>query len=204
METIRQDITVGFRYPVYFTEGVFDSANPVLASAVCSGQDGGPHKLLFVLDRGVCERRPDLARQLEAYCRAHPDLTLVRPPLILPGGEGVKNTPQYVHQVQEAISDFGLCRHSFVVAVGGGALLDMAGYAAATAHRGVRLIRIPTTVLSQNDSGVGVKNSVNAFGKKNFLGVFAPPHAVINDFGFLSTLADRDWRSGIEIGRAHV
>jgi 3-dehydroquinate synthase len=197
METIRQDITAGFRYPVYFTEGVFDSANPVLASAVCSGEDGGPHKLLCVLDRGVCERRPDLPRQLEAYCRAHPDLTLVRPPLILPGGESVKNTPQYVHLVQEAISEFGLCRHSFVVAAGGGALLDMAGYAAATAHRGVRLIRVPTTVLSQNDSGVGVKNGINAFGKKNFLGVFAPPHAVINDFEFLSTLSDRDWRSGI-------
>jgi len=99
--------------------------------------------------------------------------------------------------VLEAISEFGLCRHSYVVVAGGGAVLDMAGYAASTAHRGVRLIRIPTTVLSQNDSGIGVKNGINAFGKKNFLGVFAPPHAVINDFAFLSTLVDRDWRSGI-------
>ena len=91
----------------------------------------------------------------------------------------------------------GLCRHSFLAAVGGGAVLDMAGLAAATAHRGVRLIRIPTTVLSQNDSGVGVKNGINAFGKKNFLGTFAPPFAVLNDSRFLTTLSDRDWRSGI-------
>jgi 3-dehydroquinate synthetase len=76
-------------------------------------------------------------------------------------------------------------------------VLDMAGLAGATAHRGVRLIRIPTTVLSQNDSGVGVKNGVNAYGKKNFLGTFAPPYAVVNDSRFLTTLSDRDWRSGI-------
>jgi 3-dehydroquinate synthase len=56
---------------------------------------------------------------------------------------------------------------------------------------------VPTTVLSQADSGVGVKNGVNAFGKKNFLGTFAPPAAVINDGTFLSTLSDREWRSGI-------
>ena len=83
------------------------------------------------------------------------------------------------------------------MAIGGGAVLDMAGYAAATAHRGIRLIRVPTTVLAQNDSGVGVKNGINAFDKKNFLGTFAPPTLVFNDFDFLKALPDRDWRSGI-------
>ncbi len=76
-------------------------------------------------------------------------------------------------------------------------MLDAAGYAAATAHRGVRLIRVPTTVLAQDDSAVGVKNGINAFGKKNFIGSFSPPHAVLNDFELLLTLADRDWRAGI-------
>ena len=199
METLFQEFQVEYRYPVYFTEGVFESANSVLASAICAGGDGdgGPHKLLCVLDEGICERRPELPHQVEAYCRAHPDLTLVRPALLVPGGESVKNTSKYVQLVQEAISEFGLCRHSYVVVAGGGALLDMVGYAAATAHRGVRLIRLPTTVLSQNDSGVGVKNSINAFGKKNFLGTFVPPYAVINDFAFLNTLSDRDWRAGM-------
>jgi 3-dehydroquinate synthase len=83
-----------------------------------------------------------------------------------------------------------------VIAVGGGALLDMAGLAAATAHRGVRHIRIPTTTLSQDDSGVGVKNGINAFGKKNFIGAFAPPFAVINDFQLLESLPERDKRAG--------
>jgi 3-dehydroquinate synthase len=89
-----------------------------------------------------------------------------------------------------------LCRKSFVLAIGGGAILDVAGYAAATAHRGVRLIRVPTTTLSQADSGVGVKNGINAFGKKNYLGSFAVPWAVVNDAAFLATLSDREWRAG--------
>src|SRR5204863_7068510 len=114
-----------------------------------------------------------------------------------PGGERVKNEHGWVLTVHRAVERASLCRHSYVAAVGGGAVLDMAGLAAATAHRGVRLIRIPTTVLSQNDSGVGVKNGVNAFDKKNFLGTFAPPFAVLNDSRFLTTLSDRDWRSGI-------
>jgi 3-dehydroquinate synthase len=117
--------------------------------------------------------------------------------LQLPGGELVKQTSEGVDRVLEAIHLGGIDRHSYVLAIGGGAILDAVGYAAAIAHRGVRLVRIPTTVLSQNDSGVGVKNAINAFGKKNFLGTFTPPYAVLNDLNFLDTLPDREWRSGI-------
>src|SRR4029079_4140447 len=91
----------------------------------------------------------------------------------------------------------GLDRHAFVMAVGGGALLDLVGYAAATTHRGGRLLRVPTTVLAQNDSGVGVKNGVNAFGVKNLVGTFAPPFAVINDLRFLQTLEPRERVAGM-------
>jgi 3-dehydroquinate synthase len=124
-------------------------------------------------------------------------MELTGPVLVLPGGEQVKNEPRHLERLLEMIHAGAICRHSYVVAVGGGAVLDVAGFAAATAHRGVRLIRVPTTVLAQDDSGVGVKNGVNAFGKKNYLGTFAPPYAVVNDFGFLSTLSDRDWRGGM-------
>jgi 3-dehydroquinate synthase len=140
---------------------------------------------------------PDLEVQIRAYFAAHSDLCLVAPPLTVPGGERCKSDPGQVERVHEAINAHGIDRHAYVVAVGGGAVLDMVGYAAATAHRGVRLVRVPTTVLSQNDSAVGVKNSVNAFGKKNWLGTFAPPHAVLNDRAFLTTLEDRDWLGGL-------
>jgi 3-dehydroquinate synthase len=117
--------------------------------------------------------------------------------LVIEGGETAKNDPQVLERVLDAIHDARLCRHSYVAVIGGGAVLDVVGYAAATAHRGIRLIRIPTTVLAQDDSAVGVKNGVNAYGAKNYLGTFAPPFAVINDLAFLTTLTDRDWRSGI-------
>src|SRR5690606_4062586 len=87
--------------------------------------------------------------------------------------------------------------HSYVIGIGGGAALDLVGYAAATTHRGIRHIRVPTTVLAQNDSGVGVKNGINAFGMKNMLGTFVPPHAVLNDSAFIHVLPGRDKRAGM-------
>ena len=121
---------------------------------------------------------------------------LVCPPLVIEGGERAKNSPIHVAEIHSHIDRHHLDRHSYLIAVGGGALLDVAGFAAATAHRGVRHVRIPTTTLSQADSGIGVKNGINAFGKKNFIGTFAPPHAVINDFNLLATLEPRDKRAG--------
>jgi len=76
-------------------------------------------------------------------------------------------------------------------------MLDLVGFVAATAHRGIRLIRLPTTVLSQTDSGISVKNGINAFGIKNFVGSFTPPFSVINDFDFISTLSDQDKIAGM-------
>jgi 3-dehydroquinate synthase len=99
-------------------------------------------------------------------------------------------------KILRAVDNLRLDRQSYIVAAGGGAFLDAVGLAATLAHRGLRLIRIPTTTLSQADSGVGVKNSVNAFGKKNFIGTFAPPWAVVNDFNLLEPLPARDKRAG--------
>jgi len=196
MRILQQKLSVPFEYSVHFCRDVFAPRNILLRSVVEKGKET-PAKMLVVLDRGVCTGRADLPARIEAYCKRHSDVVhLVRPPLLVPGGERVKNSTRYVHRVQAAIDKYGLCRHSYVMAVGGGAVVDMTGYAAATAHRGIRLVRVPTTVLSQNDSAVGVKNSINAYGKKNFLGTFVPAHAVLNDVSFLTTLSDRDWMAG--------
>ena len=116
---------------------------------------------------------------------------------MIAGGEEIKNDPALVERLQHRMLELGMDRHSFVVGIGGGAFLDMIGYMAATTHRGLRMVRIPTTVLAQNDSGVGVKTGVNAYGSKNLLGVFAPPFSVINDSDFLETLDERDRRAGM-------
>ena len=186
-----------FEYGIYFTEDIFEQENAMLRDVVQQSSHA-PAKVFFIVDSGVAEAHPFLQQSILNYTTTHADvMTLAAKPLIIPGGEACKNNLEVLQQVLESINQHGICRHSYLVAIGGGAVLDLAGFAAAIAHRGIRLIRIPTTVLSQNDSGVGVKNSMNAFGKKNFLGTFAPPVAVINDSNFLLTLDERDWRSGI-------
>ncbi|MEQ9440212.1 MAG: 3-dehydroquinate synthase [Cyclobacteriaceae bacterium] len=195
MRSITQSFSVAFQYQVHFTHQLFQAENTLLRDIF---PKEAPAKLYFVIDQGVAEAHPRLSSDIQNYIQTHEDsLSLFADPLIVPGGEPVKNDTQYLKQITEAADQYRIDRHSYIVAIGGGALLDMAGFAAAISHRGVRHIRIPTTVLSQNDSGVGVKNGVNFFGKKNFLGTFAPPYAVINDSAFLHTLDERDWRAGI-------
>jgi 3-dehydroquinate synthase len=197
MDDIQQSIQVTFSYPVVFTTGLFSPENLTLRNIFGQRPSGSPARLLFVVDRGVLDAQPDFLSAIDRYCLRHANVFEAGPPLVIEGGEPAKNNPQVLEQVLAAIHAARLCRHSYVAAVGGGAVLDVVGYAAATAHRGLRLIRVPTTVLAQDDSAMGVKNGVNAFGQKNYLGSFAPPCAVINDFAFLRTLSDRDWRSGI-------
>jgi 3-dehydroquinate synthase len=193
-----QKLSVSFEYPVSFTEGVFEPGNGALVEAISRKEPGRRHRLLWIVDAGVSEAWPGLLGQIEAYVERHRDrLQLASPPVVVHGGEQVKNDPSIPHLLQSRINALGLDRQSFVVAVGGGAVLDMVGYAVATAHRGLRLVRLPTTVLAQADSGIGVKNAINAFGKKNFLGTFAPPFAVINDFRFLTSLGRRDKIAGM-------
>ncbi|MDF9800679.1 3-dehydroquinate synthase [Catalinimonas alkaloidigena] len=195
MKSIQQTFSVPFQYQVLFTEKLFHTNNTLLAELVRSQQKP---KVYYVVDSGVAEVHPTLLRQINKHAQHYAkDFTLCAQPLIVPGGEQAKNDTKLLQQIVEATHTYSIDRHSYIIAIGGGAVLDLVGFASAVSHRGIRHIRIPTTVLSQNDSGVGVKNGINYFGKKNYLGSFAPPFAVINDFDFLSTLNDRDWRAGI-------
>jgi 3-dehydroquinate synthase len=197
MKTIRQSFSVPFRYSVHFTRGAFDDANPLLAD-VLRPEFARPARVLVVVDGGLADATPGLARKIERYFRARRErLALVRKPLVVPGGENTKNGWAGVREIMVAAGAEHLDRHSYIVAVGGGSVLDMAGFAAALIHRGLRLVRLPTTVLAQNDAGVGVKNGMNDGGAKNFAGTFAPPFAVINDFAFLKTLPQAEWAGGV-------
>ena len=197
MYSIRQEFTLSYAYPVIFTRDLFGVENPVLPEFLSSCGEGRA-RIALVIDSEVARITTGLLEKIKRFAdRRQELLEFVTPPLIMPGGEGCKNHPQEIERLHSLIEKEGLCRHSYILALGGGAVLDVAGYASATAHRGIRLIRMPTTTLAQNDAGVGVKNGVNAFGRKNFLGTFAPPYAVINDFDFLRTLSARDQRAGI-------
>jgi 3-dehydroquinate synthase len=199
MQTLQQSFQVPYTYSIFFTKGLFDLTNSTLSSFFRSFGDAGfQRKALVVVDGGFLMHHPSLRQSISAYFSAIEDaVKLVPQLLVVPGGETAKNDPALFETIVEAIDNYGIDRHSFVIGIGGGAVLDLVGYAAAVSHRGVKHIRIPTTVLSQNDSGVGVKNGINYQGKKNFLGTFAPPVAVFNDLTFLRSLDERDWRGGI-------
>ncbi len=187
---IDKEITLRFRHRIIFTRDVFSFENDALAT-VLGCTVGTRSKVLLFADDQL-----RVGDEVISYFERN-TFDLVTPPIELPGGEFSKNDWSLVERVWKAVHQHQLCRQSFVIAVGGGAILDLVGFASATAHRGIRHVRLPTTTLSQCDGGVGVKNGVNYFSKKNWIGSFAVPHTVINDFRFLETLSSRDKRSGI-------
>lgn len=196
---LERTFTVEYAQRVLFTRDMFGRDNHVLRNLLASAREGDRvTKALVFVDSHVAEARPDLLPALEAYANAHAAVfSLAAPAVIVPGGETCKNDFAMVQQCWEAISDACLDRHSLVLVIGGGAVLDLVCFAAATAHRGIRHIRFPTTTLSQGDGGVGVKNGVNYFGKKNWVGSFSVPYAIVNDFALLDTLPEREKRCGL-------
>jgi 3-dehydroquinate synthase len=190
------DFVVSFRHRLRFTADVLGSDSTVLADVLEASEERMP-RVQFWVDQCVAEANPDLRQRLHAFTRRYASrLISCGPPQLVPGGELIKNDVHVLEQMLRVMNESDLDRRSYVVVIGGGAVLDTVGFAAAIAHRGLRLVRIPTTTLAQADSGVGVKNGVNLFGKKNWLGAFAVPWAVINDRRLLETLGDRDFRCG--------
>ena len=188
-----QRFSVPYEYPVYFTDKLFCTSNLILLQSLQKLEPQKRHRVIVFVDDGLLSARPTLQDEICRYADAHQQtIDLVTPPVPMPAGEKIKSELHFIEQMQKILADYRFDRHSYVLAVGGGALLDAVGLVAATSHRGIRHIRIPTTVLAQNDSGVGVKNSVNLFGQKNYIGTFAPPFAVLNDYDFIRTLSERD------------
>lgn len=195
-----QRIDVRFSVPLVhrlrFTHDVFGSEADVLIQLLDSA-DGQPARAQFWVDSKVADAHPELQQRIFGLARQHPrQISLAGNVQIVLGGEVIKNDVHILEQMLKVFHAHELDRRSYVVAIGGGAMLDTIGFAAAIAHRGLRLIRVPTTTLSQADSGIGVKNGVNIFGQKNWIGTFAAPWGVINDATLLATLSDRDFICG--------
>jgi 3-dehydroquinate synthase len=197
-QTHVQRFSVTYDCPVVFTRGAFDPDNPRLLDVLCRREPTKKHRLAVFIDDGVRSAYPQLENDIARYAAAHSDwLEIAGAVIAVPGGEAAKNDPGLAQELMSALMERRIDRHSYAVVIGGGAVLDAVGYAAAIFHRGVRLVRFPTTVLAQDDSGVGVKNAVNAFGVKNLIGTFAPPFAVINDGDFIDRLPAREKRAGM-------
>ena len=188
--------SVAYNHRLRCTRDTFKADNGVLVDLIES-VDGNQARVVAFVDAGVAEAIPRYLDQIRSYFKAHENrLVLVGEPHVLPGGEVVKSDRKYLDKAIQIVSEAHLCRQSYVLAIGGGAVLDAVGLATSLAHRGLRLIRVATTTLSQSDSALGVKNGVNVFGQKNYLGVYDVPWAVIHDEATLSFLDDRNWISG--------
>ena len=192
-----QSISVRFDYPVVFTRDLFNPSNRALVNAANRLAEPRRHRAVVFIDSGFAARHKTMVGSIKKYFAAHAaSLELATAPEIVPGGEAIKADVGFARRLVRQFAGLRLNRHAYVIPVGGGAVLDAVGFAASLFHRGLRLIRVPTTVLAQNDVGVGVKNAMN-FGGKNAIGTFSPPFAVLNDFDLLRTLSDRDWIAGI-------
>jgi len=196
---LERKFSIEYAQRVLFTRGVFDVSNTALRDLLSAAREAGcKTKAIAFVDSHVSAAIPQIVSDLEAYATAHSDVfTLAVTPIIINGGESCKNDFSQVQHCWQAVNDAGIDRHSFVFVIGGGAVLDLVCFAAATAHRGIRHVRFPTTTLSQGDGGVGVKNGVNYFGKKNWIGTFSVPYAIVNDFAFLASLPMREKRCGL-------
>jgi 3-dehydroquinate synthase len=194
--TLDLPFSVPWVHRLRFTDDVFGTQQEILADLLAPAEGDVARAQFWVdanLDAANPELRPAIRRFSQTHCQR---LVCVGDVQVIPGGEGVKNDLQVVQQALQAFNEAHLDRRSYIVAIGGGAMLDAIGFAAAIAHRGLRLVRLPSSTLGQGDSGVGVKNGVNLFRKKNWLGTFAAPWAVINDTKLLESLSDRDFVSG--------
>jgi 3-dehydroquinate synthase len=198
MKIVDQKISAGFEFPIIFTRDALNPQNLALGGALDRLKEPGRRRAMVFMDEGVAHACPRLPEQVVKYfIHYRRRLALVAPPQLVPGGEAAKQSLQAAWRIVRILLAHHLDRHAFVIIIGGGAVLDVVGFAASLVHRGLRVVRLPTTVLAQCDSGVGVKTAVNFGAAKNLVGTFAPPFAVINDFDLLDSLPDRDWRGGM-------
>jgi len=185
-------IPVTFKHRIVFTKDAFALENSELAEILTQG---GGRRVIVYLEKAVANAWPSLVEGIQDYFNPL-DLEFCGTQVFL-GGEIAKADDAIVKEIWASLDAAHLDRHSYVIIIGGGAFLDAVGFAASTAHRGLRVVRFPTTTLAQGDSGVGVKCAINSFGKKNWIGSFSVPFGVIIDFNFLATQDGATCRAGL-------
>ena len=171
-------------YAVWVGTGLLAGAGAALAPLL-----GPARRVAVITDETVA------GLHLPALQAALAEAGIAAPALALPAGEGTKSWPHLARAVDWLLAQ-RIERGDLVVALGGGVIGDLAGFAAAILRRGVRFVQIPTTLLAQVDSSVGGKTGINSVHGKNLVGAFHQPSLVLADIDLLGTLAPRDFRAG--------
>ncbi|WDE11115.1 sedoheptulose 7-phosphate cyclase [Thalassomonas haliotis] len=175
-----------FGYSIINRAGIFEPDDLLLKQLL------GNKKTLFVISPTVYELYGD---KISAYMQCH--LAPGQYHLSVTPSTELNKTMDSVLAISAEAKAFGLDRDGCFVAIGGGIVLDMVGFAASMYRRGTRFIKIPTTLVGQVDVAVGVKTGINFQQSKNMLGTYYPAYATINDKQFLDTLSARELRCGM-------
>lgn len=185
---INQSFKIKYNYNILFSNNIFNTKNKLFIN-LFNLEDKNKKKIIIFIDKNVYASNKCLLKKIKKFFEKYKNyFCLISHPILITGGEKIKNHYILVKCLYKIVDKYKICRQSYIISIGGGSFQDLIGYVSSTAHRGIRLIRFPTTVLSQDDSGVGVKNGINFFGKKNFIGCFSVPFVVINDYIFLRSL----------------
>jgi len=180
------------------TRDVFSPRNPDLACLLRRREPDARQRAFFLVDAGVAAARPDVCAAIEGYARAHSaTLVLAGAPLIVEGGELCKARREVCDWIRARLTGAGIDARSHVVIVGGGSLLDAAGFAAATLHGGVRVTRVPTTLAAQVGAAWSSDCAVHACGRRDWMRAVQTPFAVALDPRWLASLPLEERRAGL-------
>ena len=194
----RVELSARAGFAVRFSRDCLSASNPDLADLLRGREPFRRQRVLFVIDAGLAALQPRVADHAAAYVAAHKaNLVSAGAPILIEGGEGVKSRPEICDWLRARFFGAGLDGQAHLVVVGGGAVLDTVGYAAATMRRAPRVTRIPTTLLAQASGALSPRCSVNALGRKDALSAFCPPFAVLLDAKWLASLTEREKRAGL-------
>lgn len=184
-------------YPVEITEGVFSQDNATLANILRGASEGESPRIVLVADQNIVTRQPTLGTAIGAYVKAF-GIELAGKPVLLPGGERVKGDSfASASQVLSALLEGHLRRSDAVIALGGGTILDVVGWAATQVRGGVRLVRIPTTPAAMIDAAFATTACLDSAHTKDALVVPSVPSAVVIDPKFAESVLDGVWRAGV-------
>ena len=183
-------------YPVEFVTDVFGEGNSVLRDVLRKVTGAERPRTFIVADMNVVQHTPGLGSRIGRYIQAQ-GVELAGSPVVVACGEYAKDDGfASVMRIVTAALAAKVGRNDVLLAIGGGALLDLAGYAAAQVRGGLRLVRMPTTPLAMIDSAYAETASLNAQGVKDALKVASVPAAVVVDFQFAANVLDGVWRGG--------
>ena len=185
-----------FGYPVEFADDVFGESD-VLANVLKKVTRSESPKVLIVADMNVVQRTEGLGTKIGRYVQAH-GIQLIGNPVVVAGGEKIKaDNLQCALKVVSALLSAKLGRNDVVLAIGGGTILDVAGYAAAQVRGGVQIVRMPTTPAAMMDAAYATYAAIDSATVKDALRVPSVPAAVVIDTAFAVSVLDGVWRGGI-------